>query len=245
MTSSAFDIIASSKCELGLDNKDDVGKVSNSANNKSPTHHFFQKIWQQQPAIFHCSEQPSISLNWDDIADMLHHCRKDESTEPPLFFQNGAPITDPHTLYSNNPHAAYIDGCSIIVNHADFHYEKIAELCTNLQQTFPHVYANAYLTPAGSHAVKAHADDRDVLVIQVKGKKKWRVYKQVPIQHPQTNEQVGKNGRIVDSSVLNGGLCFGNKEIILKRVMCFIFLEDMYMKPVVENRILAFISHVP
>jgi len=210
MTTSAFDIIASSKCEF-----EDVGKVSNSAN-KSPTQHYFQNIWQKQPAIFHCGEKPSISLNWDEIADMLHHCRHDESTEPPLFFQNGSPITDPHTLYSNNPHAAYLDGCSIIINHADFHHGKVAELCTNLQQTFPHVYANAYLTPAGSHAVKAHADDRDVLVIQVKGKKKWRVYKQVPIQYPHTHEQVGKNGRIVDSSVLDGGLCFGNKEIVLE-----------------------------
>jgi len=216
--SSVFDTIASSKCELGLDDED-VGKVevSNSSNNKSPTHYFFQSIWQKEPAIFHCGEQPSISLNWNDIADMLHHCRHDEGTEPPLFYQNGTPITDPHNLYSNNPHAAYLDGCSIIINHADFHHEKIAELCKNLQQTFPHVYANAYLTPACSHAVKAHADDRDVLVIQVKGKKKWRVYKQVPIQYPHTNEQVGKNGRIVDDdSVLNGGLCFGNKEIVLE-----------------------------
>ena len=94
MTTSAFDIIASSKCEF-----EDVGKVSNSAN-KSPTQHYFQNIWQKQPAIFHCGEKPSISLNWDEIADLLHHCRNDESTEPPP--------SQTHILYTQTIHMLHI-----------------------------------------------------------------------------------------------------------------------------------------
>eukprot|EP00804_Cyclotella_cryptica_P003395 CCRYP_018566-RA/>CCRYP_018566-RA protein AED:0.00 eAED:0.00 QI:461/-1/1/1/-1/1/1/356/255 len=114
-------------------------------------------------------------------------------------------------MYSSNPHAAYLDACSIIVNHADFHSAKVAELCNNLQKTFPHVYANAYLTPPNGHAVGAHADDRDVLIVQLLGQKAWKVYKNVPVEFPFEKEQVGKNGLKVPSSVLTGDLCFGRE----------------------------------
>jgi len=80
---------------------------------------------------------------------------------------------------------------------------------------FPHVYANAYLTPPNSHAVEAHADDRDVLVMQILGRKKWKVYKKVPVEYLFDMEQVGKHGNKVDESVFKGGLCFDGKEVIL------------------------------
>ena len=215
MGSSAFNsIVVSSKCEFGI-----AHKPRDNEHQKSPAQVFFEDVWQKQPTIYVRSDDKTssiISFDWDDIATMLQHCTSSEdSTDPPLFFQNGIPITDPHTIYNANPFSAYLDGCSIIVNHADFHHQKIAGLCDNLQQTFPHAYANAYLTPASSHAVKAHADDRDVLVIQVFGKKKWKVYENVPIQYPFTKEQVGKYGNKVDSTVLDGGLCFNNKEMVL------------------------------
>jgi len=185
MGSSAFNsIVASSKCEFGI-----AHKPRDNEHQQSPAQVFFEDVWQKQPAIFHdvrSDDQSSIiSLDWDDIATMLQHCRSSaDSADPPLFFQNGIPITDPHTIYNANPFSAYLDGCSIIVNHADFHHQKIAGLCDNLQQTFPHAYANAYLTPAS-------------------------------IQYPFTKEQVGKYGNEVDSTVLDGGLCFNNKEMVL------------------------------
>lgn len=80
-----------------------------------------------------------------------------------------------------------------------------------------HVYANAYLTPASAHAVPAHADDRDVLVLQILGKKRWKVYSKVPVEYPFEKEQAGKNGKAIDSSVLQGGLCFNNKDVILSQ----------------------------
>lgn len=80
-----------------------------------------------------------------------------------------------------------------------------------------HVYANAYLTPASSHAVAAHADDRDVLVMQILGRKRWKVYSKVPVEYPFEKEQVGKYGKEVDSSVSQGGLCFDDKDVILSQ----------------------------
>jgi ribosomal protein L16 Arg81 hydroxylase len=117
-------------------------------------------------------------MTCNDVADLLSQCRQGESH--PLYFKQGKPVTYPHGLYSSNPFAAYLDSCSIIVNHADLYHHLIANLCNDLQKTFPHVYANTYLTPPNGHAVEAHVDDRDVLVIQIIGQKTWKVYKQVP-----------------------------------------------------------------
>ena len=234
----AFNAIVSSDFELGLSKKldDDGCRVTTS-----PVHQFFSDIYQQQPVIYRsstgrrstdhttteedCTLRQAVTMNWNDVAALLHHCRHDQKImtpctlsppSPPLFFQNGTPITDPHTLYASNPHAAYLDGCSIIINYADLHHPIIANLCNDLQRTFPHVYANAYLTPPNSYAVPAHADDRDVLVMQILGSKRWKIYKHVPVEYPFDEEQVGKNGNVIDTSVLNdGGLCFRDKEVIL------------------------------
>jgi hypothetical protein len=82
----------------------------------------------------------------------------------------------------------------VVVNHSDSRVSEIAALCLDLQRSFPHAYANAYLTPPGLQAVPAHADDRDVLVVQVYGEKTWKVYQPIPVPYPYPNEQVGKAG---------------------------------------------------
>ena len=52
--------------------------------------------------------------------------------------------------------------------------------------------------------MEAHADDRDVFVLQLFGTKSWRVYPNPPIFHPYAHEQVGKNGLPVPlENVLN------------------------------------------
>ena len=220
-TKSVFDAIASSPCELAINCDAETPDCE-------PALDFFRQIWQRQPAIFHVSRQKyqaervlseALNMGWNDVADLLHHCRRSSSNGESdvndlLFFQQGQPIIDPQSICSCNPHAAYLDACSIIVNHADFHSPHVAKLCNELQNTFPHVYANAYLTPPNGYAVEAHADDRDVLVIQILGQKTWKVYNNVPVESPFENEQVGKNGKAVPSSVLSGDLCFG-KEVEL------------------------------
>lgn len=205
-----FDSIAKSKCLLGLTPDDGGGDEQPSNSPPSTTvEGFFGKVWQKQPALF--VDTPlrkfQLTMDWDDVADLLHHSHEDTTASPPLFYQEGRAIADPEAAYGCSPFAAYLDGCSVIVNHADHHHSKIAGLCDELQRTFPHVYANTYLTPPRSSAVKSHSDDRDVLVVQILGKKNWKVYKTVPVEFPFANEQVGK-GRPVPRDVLDGGLCF-------------------------------------
>lgn len=120
----------------------------------------------------------------------------------PLLFQQREIVSpDP---YNHSLFHAYLNGCSVVVNHADETCPYLAALCLDLQKSLPHAYANTYLTPPDSQAVPPHADDRDVLILQVYGKKQWKVYKTIPIPYPYPQEQVGKDGLEVPPQVLEG-----------------------------------------
>jgi Cupin superfamily protein len=127
--------------------------------------------------------------------------------EPPLIFQNQAIVSYEDVIgpkYDGCLWAALLDGCSVVLNHADAVSPWIASLCNDLQKSVPHAYANVYITPAFQQAVDAHADDRDVFIIQLYGVKQWTVYQNVPIPLPYSNEQVGKDGLVVPDDVLHG-----------------------------------------
>jgi hypothetical protein len=136
--------------------------------------------------------------------------------EAPLIFQNQRVKSwdEVNASYGNSLFAAYLDGCSIVFNHADLLNPYLAFLCQDLQQQstgspgFPHSYANCYLTPPHSQTAPPHADDRDVFIFQLVGKKRWQVYSQVPIPYPFPHEQVGKEGLDVPPSILQGPKAF-------------------------------------
>ena len=180
-----------------------------------------------------CPLTRAVDLGWDGLASLLERSRKrfdglnntDDASptaaaaaaadasptaagtlDPPLFFRDQTPVQFPEvqSMYNANPFAAYLDGCSVVLNHADQLCPRLAALCEDLQQSFPHCYCNGYLTPPGAQAVPPHADDRDVFVVQLLGEKVWKVYKHVPIAYPYPHEQVGKGGLDVPPEILVG-----------------------------------------
>lgn len=188
---------------------------------------FLENVWQKECNLYrrrrsgknrHTSSSCRSNANpldslvdnaWECVVALLQKARErfddDDAADDmlPIVFQSGTSIS-PQEKYQHNLFHAYLDGCSVVVNHADLSSGKIAALCEDLQKIFPHTYANTYLTPPDSQAVSAHADDRDVFVIQLLGKKHWKVYQNVPIQYPYSHEQVGKNGLSVSSEILDG-----------------------------------------
>lgn len=71
----------------------------------------------------------------------------------------------------------YSNGCSIRLLNPQAFIPKIHTLNTNLQEYFGcFVGANVYLTPAGSQGFAPHYDDIEAFVLQIEGKKRWRVY---------------------------------------------------------------------
>ena len=182
---------------------------SSTQNSQEPTLPFDQDRGQSSPY------EELIRNGWSSLTNLLENSRlrldgtsqhAGSSDFCPLLFQNQQPV-DPHSKYSSSSlYHAYLDGCSVVINHADETCPYIATLCEDLQQSFPHAYANTYLTPPNSQAVPPHADDRDVLIIQVVGQKHWRVYRKIPIPFPYPHEQVGKEGMEIPPPVLEGPL---------------------------------------
>lgn len=79
---------------------------------------------------------------------------------------------------------AYREGASIRVRGAHRYWKPVWMLCQRLRQllSFP-VRANLYCTPAGSRALHRHYDEHDVFVLQIAGRKHWRVFES-PVKLP-------------------------------------------------------------
>jgi hypothetical protein len=191
-----------------------------------PTKPFFDEIWQNACVLYankiddkdnnngtfdlqrvQASPYQELLRNgWSSLIQLLENARQPpetpDSDSSPLLFQNRENVSPDR--YNQSLFHAYLDGCSVVLNHADETCPYLAALCQDLQTSLPHAYANTYLTPPDSQAVPPHADDRDVLILQIYGRKHWKVYKNIPVPYPYPHEQVGKAGLEVPPEVLEG-----------------------------------------
>jgi len=71
----------------------------------------------------------------------------------------------------------YNNGCSVrLLNPQTFH-NGVWRLCATLQDHFQNmVGANVYLTPPGTQGFAPHWDDVEVFMLQLEGKKHWKIY---------------------------------------------------------------------
>jgi len=149
---------------------------------------FFENHWEKAPLHYRASEQGrqgnrlAEGFSVDDMATILRKCG------PSLkMFKQGQPCN------SDNFILGYLDGASLIVNQVDRYNKTLFDLCrTMAERHFLHVFGVAYLTPSSSQAVRLHNDDQDVFLLQVWGRKNWRI-RQAPKLLPYTEEMVGKD----------------------------------------------------
>ena len=133
-------------------------------------------------------------LALEDMDDLLIRVQLPSSKAELLLFEDLREATGSYAT----PHAAFASGASIIVNHADKVWPRINELCARLGAAFRYTFCNLYFTPHASQTAPPHSDDRDVLILQVHGRKRWRVW---PTPHeratrrPFADEQAGKEAR--------------------------------------------------
>ncbi|EGC36270.1 hypothetical protein DICPUDRAFT_32138 [Dictyostelium purpureum] len=79
----------------------------------------------------------------------------------------------------------YKEGCSVRLLNPQTFNSNVWKLCSILQGHFKcGVGANIYLTPAGAQGFAPHYDDVDVFILQLEGKKEWRLY------HPKDQTEV-------------------------------------------------------
>ncbi|XP_022235071.1 ribosomal oxygenase 1-like isoform X2 [Limulus polyphemus] len=71
----------------------------------------------------------------------------------------------------------YQNGCSVRLLNPQTYSRTVWKLCSVLQEYFgSFVGANVYLTPAGTQGFAPHYDDIEAFILQLEGKKLWKLY---------------------------------------------------------------------
>lgn len=82
----------------------------------------------------------------------------------------------------------YRAGATVVLPALHRTWPPLRELCAALEDVVSHpVHANAYLTPADSPGFTPHYDTHEVLVLQIAGAKRWRVF-EPPQQLPHRSQ---------------------------------------------------------
>jgi bifunctional lysine-specific demethylase and histidyl-hydroxylase NO66 len=105
--------------------------------------------------------------------------------------------------------AEWEDGATIVLQALHVNWHPLAVFCRLLEEALGYpVQANAYYTPRGSQGFAVHHDTHDVLVLQVAGAKRWRLYEPVlelPLKHQRYSAALGEHADATDDLVLRSG----------------------------------------
>jgi len=73
----------------------------------------------------------------------------------------------------------FASGATVVLQALHRFVPSVQAFCYELEDFFGHpLQANAYLTPEGARGLGVHHDTHDVMVLQLSGTKKWRLYPQ-------------------------------------------------------------------
>jgi hypothetical protein len=100
-------------------------------------------------------------------------------------------------------------GATIVLQALHVNWHPLAVFCRHLEAALDRpVQANSYYTPRGSQGFAVHHDTHDVLVLQVAGEKRWRLYDpllELPLKHQRYSKALGEHGEATDELVLRAG----------------------------------------
>ncbi len=100
-------------------------------------------------------------------------------------------------------------GATIVLQALHVNWHPLAVFCRLLEDALGRgVQANSYFTPSGSQGFGVHHDTHDVLVLQVAGEKRWKLYDpllELPLKHQRYSSALGDHGRPTDDLVLRAG----------------------------------------
>ena len=100
-------------------------------------------------------------------------------------------------------------GATLVLQGLHHHWHAAALFCRELEMYLEcPVQANAYHTPASAQGFAVHHDTHDVFVLQVAGRKRWRVYEpllELPLKSQRWSSQRGEVGEPALDFVLEGG----------------------------------------
>lgn len=147
---------------------------------------FFETYWGRRP--YAAVEEPAarfaqlFSVRAVDAilvhggmgeADAFRIVRSEDGTARTLPGSERGPL--PMATY----YQAYDEGYTIVLNALHRRWRSIASLAAQLERALLHpIGVNAYFTPPRAQGFAAHADDHDVLILQIDGAKDWKLREQ-------------------------------------------------------------------
>lgn len=143
---------------------------------------FFQNFWESKPVHIHRKRQDYFKhlLSSKKLDEMLRHNALYYTRNIDIVsYENGKRET--HNPEGRAVPSAvwdyYQNGCSVRILNPQTYNKKIHLLLATLQEYFgTMVGANVYLTPAGSQGFAPHYDDIEAFVLQLEGRKHWKLY---------------------------------------------------------------------
>jgi ribosomal protein L16 Arg81 hydroxylase len=92
----------------------------------------------------------------------------------------------------------YQRGSTIVLNELHESIPELGAFCRAVEEAFSsQVTTNVYLTPAGNQGFPPHYDNHDVFVMQVSGRKLWRLW-ETPVDTPYRGERFEQSGFVAE-----------------------------------------------
>jgi ribosomal protein L16 Arg81 hydroxylase len=156
---------------------------------------FRAEHWEQRPLLLRREDRGYYDglLSFDDVDRLLgagwlansriRLIRDGDELKAETFHHDlgkGERVANPDKVASH-----YLSGGTVAINQLHDSWPPLAELCASLESVFSQrVQTNVYFTPSQGQGFAAHYDTHDVFVLQVAGRKTWRVYDDPPIELP-------------------------------------------------------------
>lgn len=148
-----------------------------------PKAHFFSDYWQLKPGLLVSKSNGIFEKIFDrkSVEHIIEFCQpKPPSIRISSTSNNGdpeIPFTPNGRINVDHVRKAYLGGQTIILNSVEDYDPNIAMLARSLEvEMNARVQVNCYLTPPASQGFQAHYDTHDVLVMQMEGTKRWKIY---------------------------------------------------------------------
>lgn len=140
-----------------------------------PVERFCRASYEQAPLLVERAA-PTWLASFPQAADLDGLVRRAAAAKNVWLVKQGAPFpASPDAMGSIL--GAYRQGATVVVRKAHVEHAGIGALAAALEAELGQpVTVNIYATPPGAQGFKEHADGHDVLVLQLSGQKRWRVY---------------------------------------------------------------------
>lgn len=157
---------------------------------------FLGEVWEQRHAFYPAREAFADLVSLSEVDSLLALA----GTDVRVF--GGDP--------QDAPPKRYLDGATLNLMSVHLHHSGTARFCAELTDRLHHpVGANVYLTPPRSQAFPPHYDDRDVFIVQLQGRKRWRVFDSrvavLPLAEPHPGVPEEQRGAVLEDRFLEAG----------------------------------------